>query len=74
MSDVAVVGDENDRLKISAETREGTQVEEELSVAEVGRAMSQLGITDARDLEGQPALAWEEDDGSTHLEFESRLE
>jgi hypothetical protein len=58
-NEIAVVGDNNDRLRISAETSDGTQVEQEMTSEEVGRAMSFLGISDARDLENQPVLVWE---------------
>lgn len=73
VSDVAVVGNDNDRLRVSAETSDGTQVDQELDADEAGRAMSLLGVSDARELDGQPVLVWEDEDGSSRLEFETTI-
>lgn len=70
--DVTVIGENDDCLKISAETAEGT-VETEVSLAEAEHAMSHLGISDARDLEGQPVFIRKDDSGVSYLEFESKL-
>ncbi len=72
VSDVEVVGDDNDRLRVSAETDEGTQVTRELPTDEAGKIMSFLGITDARNLEGETAIVWEDESGS-RLEFETPM-
>ncbi|MFC7154511.1 hypothetical protein ACFQPA_03455 [Halomarina halobia] len=70
VSDVAVVGDNDDRLKITAESSEGGRVDRELDTEEAGRLMSQLDIEDVREFEGQPVLVWKDDDGTPHLEFD----
>ncbi|WP_129113497.1 hypothetical protein [Halegenticoccus tardaugens] len=70
VTDVEVVGEDDDRLKVSAETPEEKRADRELDVDEAGRIMSQLDITDARALDGQPVFVWEDDGGSTHLEFD----
>lgn len=70
VSDVSVVGDEADRIEISAEGPDGSEVTQEMDADEAERAMNLLGVTDARDLEGQPVLVWEED-GEEHVDFES---
>ena len=70
VSEVSVIGEENDRLKLRAETDKGANVEYEMDLDEAGRVMSVLDISDAQDLEGQTVLAWEDDNGEDHLEFE----
>lgn len=70
IEDVSVVSDGADRLGISAEGPDGSDVSREMDADEAERAMNLLGVTDARDLEGQPALVWEDDDA--HIDFESR--
>lgn len=71
IEDVSVVGDDADRLEISAEGPDGSDVSYEMDADEAERVMNLLGVTDARDLKGQPALVWEDDDG-THIDFESQ--
>lgn len=70
VSDVSVVGDDADRLELRAEGPDGSEVSQEMSADEAERVMNLLGVTDARDLEGQPVLVWQED-GENHLDFES---
>lgn len=71
--EVAVVGENNDRLRASAENPEGTQVDYEMDSTEAGRVMSLLDIADARELEGKPVLVWEDEDGEEHLDFEAAI-
>ena len=70
VSDVSVVGEDNDHLKVSAEAEEGAKVEYEMDTDEAGRVMSVLDISDARELKEQTVLVWEDEDGSSHLDFE----
>ena len=73
LSDVEVVGDSNDRLRVSAEAPDGPRVDRELTTDEAGKVMSFLDLTDARDLEGQRVVVWEDESGESHLEFQTPM-
>jgi hypothetical protein len=73
LDEVEVVGDDNDRLRISAEPPEGPRVDRELPTDEAGKILSFLNLTDARDLEGQTVVIWEDESGESHLEFQTPM-
>jgi hypothetical protein len=71
--DIEVVGENDDRLRVSAETEDGTQVDREISTDRAGKIMSFLGVTDARNLEDQTVIVWEDETGESHLEFQTPM-
>lgn len=68
-----VIGENNDRLRVSAETEDGTRVDREISTDRAGKIMSFLGVTDARNLEEQTVIVWEDETGESHLEFQTPM-